>query len=64
MKYDKALELVREWQWFWMNQNQNDKRDHERYRNAAFNIDANMKHHLARKIAQAVKSGDLIENES
>ena len=46
------MDAIHEWKNFWMNQRQNSEADYQNYRNRAFGVDANMKHHLAGLIAE------------
>ncbi len=49
------LEVILKWQHFWMNQTQNSEEDFDNYFGRALGVDANMRHHLARMLAEAVE---------
>ena len=46
------LKIIEEWQGYWMNQTQNSEEDRQNYFRRAFGVDANMRHHLARMLAE------------
>lgn len=48
--------VIEKWQCYWMNQRQNSEEDYQNYWRRAFGVDANMKHHLARMIVEALAS--------
>ncbi len=50
------LKIIEDWLTYWMNQTQNSKADQENYFRRALGVDANMRHHLADKLAKASDS--------
>lgn len=49
---DTFLDVIEMWQGVWMNQTQNSEADRANYFRRAFGVDANMRHHLARLLAE------------
>lgn len=41
---------IDQWVMFWMNQKQNNEQDYQNYLRRAIGVDANMRHHLAKKL--------------
>lgn len=50
----EILEVIHEWKMFWMNQTQNNPQDYENYFHRALGVDANMSHHLAKMLHEAL----------
>lgn len=49
---ERFLDIIDEWKCFWMNQRQNSKDDYDNYFGRAMGVDANMKYHLAKMLAE------------
>lgn len=53
---DNYLEIIESWLSYWMNQTQNSESDRANYFRRAFGVDANMRHHLAGKLAESLQA--------
>jgi hypothetical protein len=53
------LDLIEVWLSYWMNQTQNSEADRANYFRRAFGVDANMRHHLAKLLAEKTRTADV-----